>query len=218
MLNLRDVVLAYLNENENTAVVERMSRLKVSSEPVLMEVKEHPKAAAAIVKSITSDISFSVSTPTMLHSIQMCPSMEGRGKKLRGEDNVTSMQRPESFEEDDGDGDPLVDVESDAAIWHEVIKNAMPDYLGEDTSLLDPECFSGDSYNYSNDLPCSTFIVLWNVFTGWQPLVTEGSSISNTIQQQMNSGSGGGDGLSTSKQRAEVCGCRLIYLCVVLSL
>ncbi len=197
LLNLRDVVMAYLNENENRAVVESISRLSMSNEPVLMEVKERPQTAA-VVQSITADIIFSVATPTMAPSIKMRASAERRPRKSDGEDGTLSIQRPERFVEgsgDDGD-DTVVDVESDAAIWCEVLNSEMPDYLGEDTSLLDHECFSGDSHHDSNHLPLSTFIVLWEAFTEWQPLEMEDSSSTKRMDSA--------GGLSTSKQRAEV--------------
>ncbi len=197
LLNLRDMAMAYLNENENKTVVESIRRLNISNEPVLMEVKERPQTAAVVQQSITADISFSVAAPT----IKMYTSAPERWlRKSNGEDGTLSKQRPEGVvgESDDevGEDYTVVDVESDAAIWREVLNSEMPDYLGVDTDLLDHECFTGDN---SNHPPLSTFIVLWKAFTEWQPLEMEDSSCSTKTL-----GSASAVGLSTSKQRAEV--------------
>ncbi len=202
--------MAYLNENDNRAVVEGMSKLKMSSEPVLMEVKERPQVAP--VQSITADISFSIDAQTMAAPSMQMDTLTERCRKSDGESDITPsthQHRSESYGKGGGGDDvedaAVVDVESDAAIWHEVLNSDMPDYFGEDTSLLDHECFACDSHHYSNHVPISTFIVLWKAFTEWQPLEMKDSSSTQRM--------GGGGGLSTSKQRAEVW-VILTYLCV----
>ncbi len=208
LLNLRDVAMAYLNDNENRAVVEGMSKLKMSSEPVLMEIKERPQVAP--VQSITADISFSIDAQTMAAPSMQMGALTERYRKSDGESDITPsthQHRSESYGKGGGGDDvedaAVVDVESDAVIWHEVLNSDMPNYLGEDTSLLDHECFAYDSHHYSNHVPISTFIVLWKAFTEWQPLEMKDSSSTQRM----------GGGLSTSEQRAEVWAI-LTYLCV----
>ncbi len=199
LLNLRDVAVAYLHESENSAVVEGMRKLKVSSEPVSLEIKERPQVAP--VQPFTADISFNIHAQTMEAPMQIGALTEECRKSHAGRGVVTPHTHQHHQSESHGScGVPVedataVDVESYAAIWHEVLNSDMPDYLREDTSLLDHECFACDNDHYSNHVPVSTFIVLWKALSGWQPLEMKDSSSTQRMDSR---------GLSTSKQRAEV--------------